>query len=328
MTRGMNARLIVAALATAALVTRYAVAAEGSDTFTDPASAGPDFEVQGEYVAENCGAQVIALGEGKFRIVGWRGGLPGAADEVEKLLEVDAQREGEKVTFSGSGWKGAIENGQLTGTNEENTTWKLKKTQRKSPTLGAKPPSGAIVLFDGSNADAWQGGKMTEDGLLRAGAKTKQKFGDCTLHVEFRTPFQPKARGQGRGNSGVYLQDRHEVQVLDSFGLKGENNECGGIYSVAKPRLNMCFPPLSWQTYDIDYEAAKYDAAGKKTRNATLTVKHNGVLIHDRVEVAKATTAAGQGEGAEGGPIQLQDHGNPVFYRNIWLVEKKIAVRE
>jgi hypothetical protein len=110
--------------------------------------------------------------------------------------------------------------------------------------------------------------------------------------------------------------------VLDSFGLAGENNECGGIYSIAKPRVNMCFPPLIWQTYDIDFETAKYDTDGKKTKNAMLTVKHNGVLIHDRVEVGKTTTAAGRAEGAEPGPIQLQDHGNPVVYRNIWVVLK------
>jgi hypothetical protein len=227
------------------------------------------------------------------------------------------------VTFNTNGWKGTIATGALEGTNEDGATWKLKKAERTSPTLGAKPPAGALVLFDGSNADAWQGGKVDARGLLQAGTKSKQSFGDCTLHVEFRTPFMPTARGQGRGNSGVYLQDRHEVQVLDSFGLKGENNECGGIYTVAKPKVNMCFPPLSWQTYDIDYEAAKWDAAGGKTSPARITVRHNGVLIHDKVEVGKATTSAGRQDGPEPGPIQLQNHGNPVFYRNIWIVEKK-----
>jgi len=322
----MNPRFTVFAACLAATLpfSQYASAADAKGgTFTDPAEAGPDFAIQGEYVGDGSAAQVIALGDGKFRIVGWVPGLPGTSDEVEKKGEVEAKREGEKVVFAGEGWKGGIENGEITGTNEENKTWKLKKTERKSPTLGAKPPEGAKVLFDGTNADAWQGGKVDARGLLQAGTKSKEKFGDCTLHIEFQTPFMPAARGQGRGNSGVYLQDRYEVQVLDSFGLKGENNECGGIYTIAKPRVNMCFPPLSWQTYDIDYVAAKFDAEGKKTSNALLTVKHNGVLIHDRVEAGKNTASSGQGEGSEPGPIQLQHHGNPVFYRNIWIVEKK-----
>jgi hypothetical protein len=300
----------------------FALAADQGGTFTEPEQAGPDFAVQGEYVGDNCGAQVIALGNGKFHIIGWGQGLPGTSDEVEKKVDVDAKRDGDKVTFDGDGWKGSIINGELTGTNDEGRTWNLRKTERKSPTLGAKPPPGAIVLFDGMNASAWQGGKVDARGLLQCGTKSKQAFGDVTLHIEFRTPFQPGARGQGRGNSGVYLQDRYECQVLDSFGLNGENNECGGIYTIAKPRVNMCFPPLSWQTYDIDFQAAKFDGTGQKTRNATATVKHNGVLIHDHVEIPQIT-GGGVKETPEPGPIQLQDHGNPVAYRNIWVVEKK-----
>ena len=307
---------------TAALFSTALAAFAAESAFTEPEAAGPDFAVQGEYVGEGCAAQVIALGEGKFHIVGWSKGLPGTVADVEKKVEVDAQREGEKVVFSGKGWKGAIEGGQIKGTNDEGESWTLKHTLRESPTLGAKPPAGATVLFDGSSADAWEGGKMDERKLLAGGTKSKQKFGDCTLHVEFRTPFMPAARGQGRGNSGVYLQDRFECQVLDSFGLKGENNEAGGIYTVSAPRLNMCLPPLSWQTYDIDFEAAKYDG-DKKTKNAVMTVKLNGVLVQDHVEVPHTTTAAGSKEGSEPGPIQLQNHGNPVFYRNIWIVEKK-----
>ncbi len=293
-----------------------------AEAFLDPAAAGPDYAIQGEYANDNGAAQVVALGEGKFRVVGWENGLPGASPEAEQVGEAEAQRTGDTATFAGRGWKGTIAGDTLTATNDEGETFTLKKLVRRSPTLGAKPPVGAIVLFDGSSADAWQGGKV-ENGLLRCGTKTKQAFGDCTLHVEFRTPFKPFARGQERGNSGVYLQDRHEVQVLDSFGLKGENNECGGIYTVARPRVNMCFPPLTWQSYDIDFEAARYDADGKKTKNAVMTVKHNGVLVHDHVEVPKATTSAGRAEGADPGPIQLQDHGNPVYYRNVWIVERK-----
>jgi hypothetical protein len=294
-----------------------------SETFTDPANAGADYALQGEYSGHKSAAQVIALGNGKFHIVGWLNGLPGTADDVEKKVEGDGVREGDaKVTFESEGWKGALDGKELVATNNEGETFKLTKTHRTSPTEGAKAPPGAVVLFDGHSADAWQNGKVDANGFLNCGVKSKRAFGDMMLHIEFRTPFQPTARGQGRGNSGVYLQDRYECQVLDSFGLSGENNECGGIYTIAKPRVNMCFPPLAWQTFDIDFTAAKFDAAGNKTRNALVTIKHNGVLIHDHVEIPKPT-GGGAKETAEPGPIQLQDHGNPVVYRNIWVVEKR-----
>jgi hypothetical protein len=197
----------------------------------------------------------------------------------------------------------------------------MEKTSRSSPTLGAKPPAGAVVLFDGKNADEWNGGHLDDRGLLAAGTTSKKKFQNFSLHVEFLLPFKPLGRGQDRGNSGVYLQDRYEVQVLDSFGLKGQDNECGGIYTKARPSVNMCLPPLVWQTYDIDFEAAQFDASGKKTKNAVATVKHNGAVIHDKFEI-NGPTGGGKPEGSTPGAIQLQGHGNPVFYRNIWVVEK------
>jgi hypothetical protein len=150
---------------------------------------------------------------------------------------------------------------------------------------------------------------------------SKRTFGDHFLHIEFRTPFMPASRGQARGNSGVYVQGRYEVQVLDSFGLEGKDNECGGIYRLAAPRVNMCFPPLAWQTYDIDFVAARYDAAGKKVANARITVKHNGVTIHDNLELPSATPGY-KPEGPEKLGLFLQNHGNPVVFRNIWVIER------
>jgi hypothetical protein len=292
----------------------------------------PDFKLQGEYSGTlkrpdeegdfKLGVQVIALGNGKFHAGGYMGGLPGDGWNGEAKHEVDGEMKDAAVVFQDDHVRAAIKDGVLrilSPTDE--VVGELKKIERKSPTLGAKPPAGAIVLFDGTSAAEFEGGRMTPDGLLMQGTKSKRTFQSCQLHVEFLLPFMPTARGQGRANSGCYLQGRYEVQMLDSFGLKGENNECGGIYSIKAPDVNMCLPPLAWQTYDIDYTAARY-ANGSKIKDATMSVKHNGVTIHSDVALPHATTAAPVSEGPEPGPIYLQDHGNPVRYRNIWLVEK------
>ncbi len=292
-----------------------------------------DYKIQGEYTGKlehdnqqvTLGLQVIALGDGKFHAVAYGGGLPGDGwDGFTRFEADDGQLKDGKVVFgSEQDTHGEIKDGVVRVFSADGAVMaELKKVDRKSPKLGAKPPAGAVVLFDGSSPSEFEGGRMTPDGLLIAGATSKRVFQDCQLHVEFLLPFMPASRGQGRGNSGCYLQGRYEVQMLDSFGLKGENNECGGIYSIKAPDVNMCYPPLTWQTYDIDYTAAKF-ADGKKVKNATMTVKHNGVLIHKNVELPNVTTAAPRAEGPEPGPIYLQDHGNPVRYRNIWVAEKK-----
>jgi hypothetical protein len=301
--------------------------------FTDPAEAGVEYQIQGEYAAEieqdgvrqRVGVQIIALGDGKFRAVGFKGGLPGENANVERQTPpVDGQLEGEKAVFIHEGLRAEVQEGVLSIIAPDgNVVLTAKRIERRSPTLGAKPPEGAVVLFDGSRADAFQGGRMTDDGLLMEGATSKERFQDFTLHLEFRTPFMPHARGQARGNSGCYLQGRYEVQILDSFGLEGKHNECGGIYETRDPDVNMCLPPLQWQTYDIDYTAARYDAQGNKIANARITVRHNGVLVHENVELPKATRAAPLAEGPEPGPVFLQNHGNPVRFRNIWVVPRK-----
>jgi len=286
--------------------------------------ADADFPIQGEYTGKlggaKAGVQVVAMGAGKFDLVLYRGGLPGDGWSGKKA-EIDrgnAETADGKVKITLAGQTGELSGGKLK--LGEDT---LDRVERKSPTEGAKAPAEAVILFDGTNADAWQGAGMDADKLLKEGQNSKQKFRDYTIHIEFLLPYKPAARGQGRGNSGFYSQSRYEVQVLDSFGLEGRDNECGGIYSIKAPDLNMCFPPLQWQTYDIEFTAAKFDAAGKKTANAKTTVKHNGVIIHNDVELPKTTTAAPLGESPEPGPLHLQNHGNPVRFRNIWLVEKK-----
>jgi hypothetical protein len=309
-----------------------AFGAEGQ-AFTDPAEAGPDFAVQGEYQGElkapdqpepmKVGAQVIAQGEGKFHGVFYFGGLPGDGwERGMPQIESDATTTDGKIVFEGEGGSAVYAEGKLKILDPGGMEIAvLEKVERKSPTLGAKPPADAKVLFDGTNTDAWKVGRL-KDELLQAGAMTKDDFGDFTLHLEFRTPFMPAASGQGRGNSGLYLQNRYECQILDSFGLEGKDNECGGFYQIKSPSVNMCFPPLAWQTYDVDFTAAKFEG-DKKVSNAKVTVTHNGVKIHDNFELPNLTPGGAPTEAPGKGPFLLQFHGNPVTFRNIWVEEKK-----
>jgi len=299
-------------------------------TFVNPKDAGPDYTVQGEYVGkldtgygeDAWGAQIVALGNSRFTLVGYEGGLPGDGWKRGERKEIgEGKRTGDVTRFDGDGWTGELKGNTLRIIGPDGKdVGTLKKVHRASPTLGATPPHGAIVLFDGSSARAFRGGKIVMENLLAADCTSRRAFGDQMLHLEFRTPFKPLARGQARGNSGVYLQSRYEVQVLDSFGLDGKNNECGGIYKIVAPRVNMCFPPLTWQTYDIDFTAARYEN-GKKVKNARITVRHNGVVIIDDVELPHATPGRIE-EGPRDAPLFLQGHGNPVVYRNIWVVAR------
>ncbi len=325
-------RMLLAVAMLCAVSTARA-AEEGLPTFIDAEKAGPDFEVQGEYAGEaktpegpaKFGAQILALGDGKFRVVVYPGGLPGDGwKRGDDKHVAEGKMEDGLAVFRGDGGKGVVKDGALhishgDGTEEIGV---LKKVERKSETLGKEPPAGAIVLFDGKSADEFVGGKIVEDELLAPGCTSKKELKDHTLHIEFRTPFMPTATGQARGNSGVYLQDRYEIQVLDSFALEGENNECGGLYSMKAPAVNMCYPPLAWQTYDIDFTAAKFDSAGNKTKNARMTVLHNGVKIYDDIELPSHTPGGAPQEAPGVGPLKLQDHGNPVAFRNIWVLEK------
>ena len=335
-----------------------ATAANGLWTDAKDNTLPADFKIQGEYIGElSCGcdfgAQVIALGNGEFQAVLYPLGLPGADWERGDERSVLAGKlDGKKAVFASAtgkrrylggkasefsatgqfppkgqkeGSSATIENGKMTGKHGKKT-FELKRIIRKSPTMGAAPPKGAIALFNGTGKGEWQGGRLDKKtNLLNTDGrdiKTKRSFQNYTMHIEFMLPFKPAARGQGRGNSGFYQVDHYEVQILDSFGLEGKNNECGGVYTKADPIVNMCLPPLQWQTYDVEFSNAVIKD-GKKIKNARMTLKHNGVVVHKDLNINGKTGGARRGAEGTPGPIKLQGHGNPLQFRNAWIVEQK-----
>ena len=306
-----------------------AIQAQPKSAVTDPAQADADFQAQGEYAGwiyvpgrgnEAAGLQIVALGDGKFEAVSYRGGLPGAGWDRAGKTKLTSQLEGTSLQLTSPDGRFVLTAGAAIAVDAAGRELgRLNKVLRSSPTLGLLPPSRATVLFNGRSTEHLQGAKVTPEGLLMAGVLTKMPVGAFRLHLEFRTPYMPHARGQGRANSGVYIQQRYEVQILDSFGLDGVANECGGLYRQTPPDVNMCLPPLAWQTYDIWFTPPRFDAAGKKVAHARITVLHNGVPIHYHRPVT-AKTGGGKPEAPEPLPINLQDHGNPVAFRNYWIV--------
>jgi hypothetical protein len=293
------------------------------------------FELQGEYTGniklagqyQSLGLQLVAKADQKFVASLYRGGLPGAG--AAKTFDL---------------WKGEIVDGRLVLRSEDpradrieqrrpgqtdleyidangNRAGTFYRIERVSPTLNLTPPANALVLFDGISANQLVDAKINERGNLGVGFSTDFDVQDFRLHVEFRTPFMPDKEGQQRGNSGVYIQRRYEVQILDSFGTKGEFNECGALYRQRKPDLNMALPPGQWQTYDIKFTAARFDSQNNKTAKARLTAMLNGVAVQDDVEI-ESKTGAGKPEGPEAMPILFQNHGDAVEFRNVWLVKE------
>jgi hypothetical protein len=284
-------------------------------------------------------ASVIAEGPGYYRVVVQAEPLrPG---EPTAQFEIYGVQQGAKVNLFGRAnaarWHGTIEGDKLVADpGYYGMGVELRKTMRKSPAEGAPPPPGAVVLLPfapdkAPDAAAWNGGpwKPQDDGSLqcdtgKGSIRTKQSFGDIRLHVEFWLPLMADSFGQGRANSGVIINNIYEVQVLDSFGLVPSAGDCAAIYSQTRPKVNASFPPEQWQTYDITFRAPRMDPDGSVKEKARVTVEHNGIKVQDDVPIDGATAGHEPGKppaNAATGPLQLQDHGNRVRYRNVWLVE-------
>jgi hypothetical protein len=392
----------------------------------DPAKLADDldFAIQGEYLGKRggdaLGAQVIALGDGKFEVKLYPGGLPGAGWDGTPPAAGKGTRDRDRVEV-----KSAAKPGETLGALAPDADTKkriftvsgkevavLGKVERKSSTLGAKPPKGAVVLYSGpADADKWEKATIADlsDGkFLAAGARTRQKFHSVQLHLEFRTPWVPRPAGRPRGSGGVFLEDRYELQVLDNFGRTVAEKENGTVYteyelifnndvagkkgvSIAKalenlevlaggtfeqgtirfnqkeikvraapasrqfaedldnlfvrsergemvpyssflkietkqfvPKVNMCFPPLTWQTYDVDFTTAAVDAEGLKTKSAKATVRHNGVVIYGGLDLPWNTFGGGNSfkKLTEAGALYLPNYGDHVVFKNIWAVVK------
>ena len=303
-----------------------AVAAPPPEEIVQGLYEGACKDAGGEHKLE---ARVAACGDGAYDVFIRQ---PLSDGKVTKI-KLAGKTEGDAVRFTGKAgdveWAAAYAGGAIKGTCGPGCTLEMKRVVRESPTLGAKPPAGAIVLVDGKNFGevvkkplkdgTEQPWKFVEGGgieMPKGGLSSKRQFdGSFRLHVEFKNPFMPKGRGQGRGNSGVFLPNGSEIQVLDSFGMTTyTGGGCGGLYKYKDPDAFDEFslaslPPLQWQTYDIEYRVQK--KGGKPAGKPRVTVLHNGIKIHDNAELAND---------ARPGGFSFQDHGNPVEYRNIWVL--------
>jgi hypothetical protein len=312
------------------------ISAGSAQVYIEANDFGQDYEMQGEYKGEftakdgslkQMGIQIRAMGSGNFVAVFLPGGLPG--DGWDGITRIEAEGRSE---FSEEGFSGTLADGVFSGRNAEGEEFELQKVMRTSPTEDMEPPEGSIVLFDGSNGDEWEpasggfAGKQVstlEDGTkaLNDGFNSRRKFGDFFLHMEFRMSAMPDARGQSRCNGGLFLHDTYEIQMLETFAYLGTNSELGGVYRLYAPMMNMAYPPLSWQTWDIDFKAPVFEN-GEKVENARITMKWNGVLVHDDREL-RGTAGYRDEEGPGKKSIHLQERGEPtMFFKNVWVIER------
>jgi hypothetical protein len=296
----------------------------------------PGYEFMGEYTGDvsfnggdeyTASLQVAVYGENSFRGLFIAGQLPGVTDQAigeDQMFEVQGELEGESLIIEGNHpLRFRYSDGQFEAINNENEIrGYLERVIRTSPAMGMSPPENAVILFDGTHLDYWNDEtQMTEDGLLIQGATTAAEYGDMRLHAEAKLGFMPNSESSGRANSGIYIQNRYEVQIIDSFGLPPQISGNGSLYNESAPRINTSLPPLAWQTYDVFFRAPRFDEDGSKTENARITVYLNGILVQDDEELESGTGAGGQREEVTAAELYLQGHTGPVRFRNVWMVE-------
>ncbi|TWT50506.1 hypothetical protein Pla22_32490 [Rubripirellula amarantea] len=320
---------------------------ERARAYTSPPADDPSFFLMGEFLGsvnrnnalgtsnspeDQMGLQLRPIGESDFDALSFSGGLPGEGGKLDDTMRLVGRRAGEAVVLSGasirssagdsipvalfvdpSGCSVIDSSGKLLG--------RLDKITRKSRTLGATPPEGAVVLFDGTDTSLLNNATVTDEGLLAEGFSIKPMIQDFDLHIEFMTPYMPDFDEQKRGNSGVYIHSRYECQVLDSFAQDPKYNGLGAIYTVRAPDVNMAFAPLVWQTYDIRFTAPRYNSDGTKFSNARITSWVNGVKVQDDITI-EAPTGYGKPEEPVMLPVLLQNHGDPVRFRNMWMIDR------
>lgn len=300
------------------------------------------FTDQGKYPLNKkdakCAAQVIDAGNSKYIIHLSEALYTGAGN----LASAEGVKQDNSITIRGDNLICEISQEGISGKLLFRNDWlgfKLNKAEVASPTLGAVPTPDALVLFDGSGFDNWIGDgnkkvnwkiinnneaevvPVTPGSRPKHDIITREKFTDLYLHIEFKLPLMAESEGQQRANSGVIFEGIGEIQILDSYGLEGNYNECGAIYRTAPPKVNMCSPPLSWQTYDIIYHGPRYNTRGIKTEDGNITVYHNGKRIHYHLPLKKGPEQLDPGQTDFPVGIRLQDHQNTLWYRNIWAID-------
>lgn len=288
-------------------------------------------------------AQVIGMGDDSYQVI-FRGEYQRRATPIFQALGY--YRDG-AIRIEEKDFSCVVTDTLITGKglylSKAPVKFSLEKFVPESATMGRPAPEGAIVLFDGTDLSQWMhvknGQELDPTWVIKNGSletvpvkevkeaggdlRTRETFGSCEIHIEFWLPYEPHNRGQGRANSGIFINDVYEVQILDSYGLVGDWTESGALYKVSPPKVNRAFPPGTWQTFDIVYTAPKYDASGDLLENAFMIVRHNGELIHNHQELFEVTYFVQSIRLAPPpsapGHIILQDHGHRIRFRNIWV---------